>query len=124
MYRIKFTQEELEHIIDVLWDVDKSRWSKESKQFNRKLDEKLNEEFHRQRQRNKPETRKNLAFTKTPYGVCLDLYDDNGNFIAGAKDWEYFATQKEAERYIEDSGAYETNSSFTTNFTTSHSDED
>jgi hypothetical protein len=122
MYRIKLTQKELEHIIDVLWDVDKSRWSKESRQLNRNLDEKLNEEFHRQRQRNKPETRRNLAFTKTPYGVCLDLYDSNGKFIASGKDWEYFATIKEAERYIEDFGY--SNPSFTTNFTTSHSDED
>lgn len=124
MYRIKLTQEELEHIIDVLWDVDKFRWSKESKQLNKKLDEKLNQEFHRQRKWHGPETRMNLAFGNKPYGVCLDLYDDNGNFIAGARDWKYFATKREAEKYIEDSGAFETNSSFTTNFTTSHSDED
>ena len=49
MFRIRLTQEELEHIIDVLWDVDKFHWSKESRQLNKKLDEKLNEEFHRQR---------------------------------------------------------------------------
>lgn len=122
MYRIKLTQEELEHIIDVLWDVDKSRWSKESRQLNRNLDEKLNEEFHRQRQRNKPETRRNLAFSETPYGVCLDVYDSNGKFIEGGRDWKYFATINEAERYIEDFGY--SNPSFTTNFTTSHSDED
>lgn len=124
MYRIKLTQEELEHIIDVLWDVDKFRWSKESKQLNNKLDEKLNQEFHRQRKWHGPETRMNLAFGNKPYGVCLDLYDSNGKFIAGARDWKYFATKREAEKYIEDSGAFETNSSFTTNFTTSHSDED
>lgn len=49
MYRIKLTQEELEHIIDVLWDVDKFRWSKESRELNKKIDEYLNEEHHRQR---------------------------------------------------------------------------
>jgi len=122
MYRIKLTQEEIEHIMDVLWDVDKLRWSKESKQLNRNLDEKLNKEFRRQRKWHKPETRMNLAFGSTPYGVCLDVYDKEGNFVEGGRDWKYFATQKEAERYIKDFGY--SNPSFTTNFTTSHSDED
>jgi len=49
MFRIKLTQEELEHIMDVLWDVDKLHWSKEARQLNKELDEKLNKEFRMQR---------------------------------------------------------------------------
>lgn len=49
MYTIKFTKEEFEHILDILWDVDKYGWSKESRELNRNLDERLNQEFHLQK---------------------------------------------------------------------------
>jgi len=35
----------------------------------------------------------------TPYGVCLDAYDLNDNFIENGTDWTYFATEKEAELF-------------------------
>ena len=37
MYRIKFTEEELQHILDVLWDVDKYNWSKENRELNNEM---------------------------------------------------------------------------------------
>lgn len=35
----------------------------------------------------------------TPYGVCLDVYDQDGNFIESGTDWSYFQTEEEAEAY-------------------------
>lgn len=49
MYNIKFTQEEFELVLDVLWDVDKWGWSKESRKLCRNLDERLNQEYHLQK---------------------------------------------------------------------------
>lgn len=34
-----------------------------------------------------------------PYGVCLDVYDLQDNFIESGTDWSYFETIKEAEDY-------------------------
>ena len=35
----------------------------------------------------------------TPYGVCLDVYDTDENFIENGTDWTYFANEAEAEEY-------------------------
>jgi hypothetical protein len=34
-----------------------------------------------------------------PYGVCLDVYDNEGHFLENGTDWTYFATEKEAEQF-------------------------
>lgn len=34
-----------------------------------------------------------------PYGVCLDVYDLNDNFMESGTDWSYFKTEKEAENF-------------------------
>lgn len=34
-----------------------------------------------------------------PYGVVLDVYDTNDNFIENGTDWSYFATEEEAENF-------------------------
>jgi hypothetical protein len=34
-----------------------------------------------------------------PYGVVLDVYDTNDNFIENGTDWSYFANETEAEDY-------------------------
>lgn len=34
-----------------------------------------------------------------PYGVCLDVYDTDDNFIENGTDWTYFANETEAEDY-------------------------
>lgn len=34
-----------------------------------------------------------------PYGVCLDVYDHEENFIESGHDWNYFGTKKEAEDF-------------------------
>ena len=33
-------------------------------------------------------------YGNTPYGVCLDVYDLNDNFIENGTDWSYFNTEK------------------------------
>jgi len=35
----------------------------------------------------------------TPYGVVLDVYDMDDNFIESGTEWSYFANEKEAEEY-------------------------
>jgi len=35
----------------------------------------------------------------SPYGVCLDVYDHDENFIESGTDWKYFETEKEAEDF-------------------------
>lgn len=35
----------------------------------------------------------------TPYGVVLDVYDTDDNFIENGTDWSYFATEKEADNF-------------------------
>ena len=35
----------------------------------------------------------------TPYGVCLDVYDHEDNFIESGTDWTYFETEKKAEEF-------------------------
>ena len=35
----------------------------------------------------------------TPYGVCLDVYDHEDNFIESGTDWTYFETKKKAEEF-------------------------
>lgn len=35
----------------------------------------------------------------TPYGVCLDVYDGDGNFVESGTDWSYFQTEEEAKDY-------------------------
>ena len=34
----------------------------------------------------------------TPYGVCLDVYDLNDNFIENGTDWSYFNTEKKGRK--------------------------
>lgn len=34
-----------------------------------------------------------------PYGVCLDVYDQDGEFLESGTDWSYFETIEEAEDY-------------------------
>ena len=34
-----------------------------------------------------------------PYGVVLDVYDTDDNFIENGTDWTYFANETEAEDY-------------------------
>ncbi len=36
----------------------------------------------------------------TPYGVCLDVYDVEDNFVECGTDWSYFATEEEAEKFV------------------------
>ena len=38
----------------------------------------------------------------TPYGVCLDVYDLNDNFIENGTDWSYFNTEKKAEKFCQE----------------------
>ena len=33
-------------------------------------------------------------YGNTPYGVCLDVYDLNDNFIENGTEWSYFNTEK------------------------------
>ena len=35
-----------------------------------------------------------------PYGVCLDVYDAENNFVESGTDWTYFATEEEADKYV------------------------
>lgn len=35
-----------------------------------------------------------------PYGVCLDVYDAEDNFVESGTDWSYFATEEEADKYV------------------------
>ena len=37
-----------------------------------------------------------------PYGVVLDVYDTDNNFIENGTDWSYFTTEKEAEMFCID----------------------
>jgi len=34
-----------------------------------------------------------------PYGVVLDVYDTDDNFIENGTDWSYFATEEEADNF-------------------------
>ena len=38
----------------------------------------------------------------TPYGVVLDVYDNEDNFIESGTDWSYFATEEEAEKFCDE----------------------
>lgn len=35
-----------------------------------------------------------------PYGVVMDWYDEEDNFVENGTDWRYFATEEEAEEFI------------------------
>ena len=35
-----------------------------------------------------------------PYGVCLDVYNSEGNFVENGTDWSYFATEQEADKFV------------------------
>ena len=35
-----------------------------------------------------------------PYGVVLDWYDMNGDFVESGTDWSYFATEEEVNKYV------------------------
>ena len=35
-----------------------------------------------------------------PYGVCLDVYDSEGNFVESGTDWSYFATEQDADKFV------------------------
>ncbi len=37
-----------------------------------------------------------------PYGVVLDVYDTKDNFIESGTDWNYFATEEEAEKFCDE----------------------
>jgi len=37
-----------------------------------------------------------------PYGVCVDVYSQDGEFLECGTDWSYFKTEKEAEDFIEE----------------------
>lgn len=37
----------------------------------------------------------------SPYGVCLDVYDLNNNFLESGSDWSYFETKEKAEEFCE-----------------------
>jgi hypothetical protein len=37
-----------------------------------------------------------------PYGVCLDVYAQDGEFLECGTDWSYFKTEKEAEGFCEE----------------------
>jgi hypothetical protein len=37
-----------------------------------------------------------------PYGVCLDVYGQDGEFLESGTDWSYFKTEKEAEDFCEE----------------------
>lgn len=37
----------------------------------------------------------------TPYGVVLDVYDIEDNFIECGTDWKYFSSENEAENYCD-----------------------
>ena len=39
-------------------------------------------------------------YGETPYGVCLDVYYENGEFCECGHDWSYFSTESEAEEYV------------------------
>ena len=39
-------------------------------------------------------------YGETPYGVCLDVYYENGEFCESGHDWSYFSTESEAEEYV------------------------
>lgn len=38
-------------------------------------------------------------YGERPYGVVLDIYDTDNNFIESGTDWSYFATEDEAEKF-------------------------
>ena len=37
-----------------------------------------------------------------PYGVSLDVYGQDGEFLESGTDWSYFKTEKEAEDFCEE----------------------
>ena len=37
-----------------------------------------------------------------PYGVCLDVYDSEDNFVESGTDWSYFATEEEADEFVKE----------------------
>ena len=43
----------------------------------------------------------------TPYGVVLDVYDNEDNFIESGTDWSYFATEEEAEKFCDENNKNE-----------------
>jgi hypothetical protein len=40
-------------------------------------------------------------YGQTPYGVCLDVYDLNDNFLESGSDWSYFKTEEKAEEFCQ-----------------------
>jgi hypothetical protein len=38
-------------------------------------------------------------YGNAPYGVALDIYDMEDNFIETGTDWSYFASETEADEY-------------------------
>jgi hypothetical protein len=38
----------------------------------------------------------------SPYGVCLDVYDSEDNFVESGTDWSYFATEQEADEFVKE----------------------